>query len=75
MGACLFVSPSAPRLPSFAFYQPLCSGANYSKVSNFEGRPLSSYTLEIWGNVFQGLEAESHHKTMMSSEGIKIAKG
>ena len=37
--------------------------------------PLYSYTLNIWGNRFQVLEAEAQHNPMLLLEGIKSAKG
>ena len=42
-------------------------------MKNFEGLPLSLYTFERWGNIFQVLEAEAHQTPMLSPEGIKIA--
>ena len=59
----------------YAFYQPSLSGATASKVKNFEGIPLSSYILEIWGKIFQVLDAEDQQTPMLSPEGIKIEKG
>ena len=41
------LAPSDPRLPLSAFYQPVLSGATASKINNFGGLPLSSYTLDI----------------------------
>ena len=36
---------------------------------------MSSYTLDIWGDIFQVLEAEDQQTPMLSLEGIKRAKG
>ena len=44
-------------------------------VKNFEGLPLSSYSLERWGKIFRLLEEESQQTPMMSPEGIMRAKG
>ena len=51
------------------------TGATASKVENFEGLPLSSYTLEIWGKTFQFLKAEAQHTPILLHEDIKRAKG
>ena len=74
-GEWVVLSQPAPRLPSSALYQPVLSGANTSKVKNFEGLTLSTYTLERWGNIFQILEEEAQKTPMMSPDGITRAKG
>ena len=48
--------------------------ATSSKFKNFEGLPLSSYTLERWGKISQMLEEEDQHTPMMLPEGINRAK-
>ena len=73
--AWIVLEPSAPRLPPYTFYQPSLSGATTSKIKKIEGLTLSSYTLEIWGNIFLVLEEEAHQTPMLSPEGIKRAKG
>ena len=54
-GAWLVLASSTPRLTSSDFYQPVLSGSTSSKNKNFEGLPLYSYKLEIWGKIFQVL--------------------
>ena len=54
-GAWVVLEPSCARLPSSDFYQKFLSGSTTYKVNNFEGLPLSSYTLDIWGNIFRCL--------------------
>ena len=39
-GSRVVMAPSAPRLPSSAFYQQILSEATTSKVKNFEGLPM-----------------------------------
>ena len=51
------------------------SKSTTSNVKNFEGRPLSYYTLDIWGKSFQVLEAEAQQNLMPSPEGINRTKG
>ena len=74
-GVKVVIASSATRLPSSAFYQSVLSGAAASNIKNFEGLPLSSYTLESWRKIFQVLEAVAQHTPILSPEGIKIAKG
>ena len=74
-GGGVVLVPLSLQLPSSVFYQLYLSGATAYKVKNFEGIPLSYYTLEICGNIFLVLEVEAQHTPMLSSEGIKIAKG
>ena len=74
-GAWVFLAPSALRLPSYAFYHISLNGATASKVKNFERLPLSSYPLEIWGNIFQVLEAEAQQTPIILPEGIMREKG
>ena len=59
----------------YAFYQPSLSGATASKVKNFEGLPLPSYPLDIWGKIFQVLEAEAQQTPILLPKGIMRAKG
>ena len=73
MGAWVDMAPSAPRLPSYAFYQPVLSEETASKVNKFEGLPMPNYTLEISVNIFQMLETEAHQAPMLLLEGIKRA--
>ena len=73
--ARVVLAPSAPQLPSSAFYQPVRNGATASNIKNFKGLPLSSYTLERLGNIFKVLEAETHKTPMLLPEGIKILRG
>ena len=44
-------------------------------VNNFEGIPISFYSLERWVKIFQVLEAEAHQTSILSPEGIMRAKG
>ena len=74
-GAWVFLSSSAPQIPSYAFYQPVLSGATASKVNNFEGMTMSAYTLERWGEIFQVLDAEAQQTHDLSPEGNTISKG
>ena len=57
------------------FYQPALIVATDSKVDNFEGIPISFYSLERWVKIFQVLEAEAHQTSILSPEGIMRAKG
>ena len=65
----------SPRRPSSAFFQPVLSGSTSSNVKSFEDILLLSYTLVIWGEMFQVLGAEAQKKSMMFSEGIRRSKG
>ena len=65
----------SPHRPSSDFFQPVLSVSAASNVKRFEGLLILSYTLGIWGGVFQFLEAEAQKKSMMLSEGIMRSKG
>ena len=41
----------------------------------FEEIPLESYSLEIWTDIFQVIEAEALQTPMISPEGMKTEKG
>ena len=45
-----------------------------SKVKNFKGIPMSTYSSGIWRKIFQVLEAEAKKTPVLSTEGIKGAK-
>ena len=58
--AWVVMAPSDILFPYYAFYQPVLGRATASKVNKFEGMPLSSYTLEMWGGgILQFLEEDS----------------
>ena len=75
MGAWVDMAPSAPRLPSYAFYQPVLSEETASKVNKFEGMPMPTYTLERWSKIFQIMDAEAQETPVLLPERIKIEKG
>ena len=66
---------STPQPPLSTFYQPVLSRSTASKIKTFEGMPLYSYTLEIWGKIFQVLDAEAQNTPIMLPGGINISKG
>ena len=74
-GAWVVLSPLALQQPSSAFYQLALSRSTASRINNFEGLPLPSYTLEIRGKIFQVVEAEAQQTSMLFPEGIRRAKG
>ena len=71
----MVMDASSPHLPSYAFFQPVLSGATAPNVKSFECVLLLSYTLGRCEKIFQVLEAESRQTLMMLSEGIMILKG
>ena len=75
VGAWAVMETYDPCILSSTFFQKALSGATASKVKNFEGLPIYTYILGIWGKIFQVLEAEAQQTTMISPEYIKRTKG
>ena len=74
-GAWVVLGTSNLQLPLSTLYQPVLIGATASNIKNLEGLPLSYYTLERWGKIFQLLEVEAQNTPMLLHQRIKRAKG